>query len=193
MVDLLSYKESFVYKHRLMYIVDEDKSQDEVQIVINFPLLPRLLKDFLRQKMLLNQNQNRMVDLTQYPCVQGYLMETEFFAQSSLFFAILVDNETAHLHFHSYYVKHVEDVLVEMTMNTLYRLRSTHLVIDAVGLLKNEIGEAWLVFVQISKKPYGRHSPSLWDLLANNQGQKGTMNLLTLVNHLCHCLIITHN
>ena len=92
-----------------------------MQIALNFPLLPKLLKDFLCQR--LSQNRSIIADITQYPSVQGYLMETEFFAQSSLYVALLVDSgETANLHFCDYYVKHVEEVIVQMTMNTLYRL-----------------------------------------------------------------------
>ena len=114
--------------------------------------------------------------------VQGYLIETEFFASSCLDVAILVDlagcRSVANLVFHGYFIKLVEEVLENFTPNTLYRLRINHATIDAVGVLMNEVGESWLLFVQISKQPYAKHKADLRSLLADKRGVDGYEELL---------------
>jgi len=45
----------------------------------------------------------------------------------------------------------VDGVLSKMKLNTMYRLRYCHSLIDGIGLLSTAIaGEEWLVFVQVS-------------------------------------------
>ena len=41
--------------------------------------------------------------------------------------------------------------------STLYELRRQHPAIDAVGLLKDESGQNWLVFIQVSIQRYQDH------------------------------------
>ena len=47
-----------------------------------------------------------------------------------------------------------------------------------MGILSSEVGEKWLDFVQISKRPYARHSADLRYLLANKKGVDGYEELL---------------
>ena len=75
-----------------------------------------------------------------------YLTESQFFVRSSLNVAILVDSQdsagcpsVANLTFHGYFVNHVEEVVDELVTNNLYRVRINHPVIDAVGILSNEV------------------------------------------------------
>ena len=173
LIDHKLFKQSYVYEHKLAYVVN-DLTSTQVQIEINFPLLPRMLKYYLHKN---TATQDR---IEKYPAVQGYLMESEFFARSSLNVAILVDSQdsagcpsVANLTFHGYFVNHVEEVVDELVTNSLYRVRINHPVIDAVGILSNEVGDKWLVFVQISKRPYERHSADLRCLFANKKGVDG--------------------
>ena len=48
-MDAVFYIASFVYTHRLAYIVDHN--QDSVIIGMNFPLLPKLIKGYLHSKL----------------------------------------------------------------------------------------------------------------------------------------------
>ena len=78
---------TFVYKHRLAYIVDYCKHASMyVKVAINYPLLPGLLKHYLHEKLSLNQD--RKVDISMYPAVQGYYIEAEFFNHSCMEVAI---------------------------------------------------------------------------------------------------------
>ena len=78
--------------------------------------------------------------------------------------------ETTLLLFPSYIVKHQEEILDEIAMNTLYELRINHSVIDVVGLIKDQIGT---VFIQTLQQPYTKHSPCLIDLFNKNENVSG--------------------
>lgn len=178
------YQTSFVFKHRLAYIVNErdEDAETKVKIAINFPLLPRVLKTYLHKQ--LTSNVDCKVDITKYSAVQGYYMEAEFFTHTCLDVVIVLNKDspeqddsaggchgdTTVLVFPGYIIKHQEKVLDEMATNTLYELRINHPVIDVVGLIKDQIGTEWLVFIQISKQPYTKHSPCLADLFKINEG-----------------------
>ena len=117
----------------------------QICVAANFPLLPMMLRDHPRRIIILN---NKMVSISKYPVVQGYLMEAELFVQSSLEITIpLNDCSTAVLIFHGYVVNYVEEVIDDMAVNVLYRLQSSHPIIDGVGLLMNEVDEKWLVTI----------------------------------------------
>lgn len=45
------------------------------------------------------------------------------------------------LTFHGYFVNHVEEVVNELVTNNLYCVRINHPIIDAVGILSNEVGD----------------------------------------------------
>ena len=182
-INEVEYMKTFVYKHRLAYIVDYKDIPAYVKIAMNFPLLPGLLKNYLHEKLSSNES-NRKVDISKYPAVQGYYIEAEFFNHSCLEVATILDNKDqsddghgSHtnviLIFPGYHVSCKYEVLETMTTNTLYHLRSDHPIIDGVGLLSDYAGNTWLIFIQISVKAYERHTPNLKALFANKDGVKG--------------------
>ena len=93
-------------------------------------MLPGLLKGYLHKKLELSND--KKVDISTYPAVQGYYIEAEFFNHSFLEVAILLDNRNQSsdgysstiLIFSGYRVSCLYEVLETMTMNTLYHLRN---------------------------------------------------------------------
>ena len=78
---MVEYISTFVCDHRLAYIVAcKDGAPSYVKLVISFPLLPGLLKGYLRGK--LESSKHKQVDILTYPAVQGYYIEAELFNHS---------------------------------------------------------------------------------------------------------------
>ena len=69
LIDHKLFKQSYVYEHKLAYVVN-DLTSTQVQIAISFPLLPRVLKYYLHKN---TATQDRIDDVLKYPAVQGYL------------------------------------------------------------------------------------------------------------------------
>ena len=82
--------------------------------------------------------------------------------------------------FTDYVVKTEHDILCKIVPGVLYRLRSSHPVIDGVGLLPaGWPGEYWLVFVQISMETYAQHGSKLSNMFDDKKDQKGYKELAT--------------
>ena len=170
-MDAVKYKTSFVNAHMLAYIIAEDDASRAVKIKLNFPLLPAILKRYLHKKV--SKWENKISKVSGYNAIKGYLMEVEFFDCTDLDITIsLPHKETATILFNGYHIIHENDVVKSISRNTLYHLRSEHPIIDGMGLLKNEIGEDWLVFIQVSLKQYEKHDTNLNTLLTNKKGKK---------------------
>lgn len=84
-----------MYQHRLAYIVEHNNELESIKITINFPLLPGLIKDYLRKKIALNKDRK---DLSRYPAVQGYYIEAKFFNQSNLEVSIMIGDHENQSH-----------------------------------------------------------------------------------------------
>jgi len=169
-VNTVEYRASFMHQRYLSYIVHEDKDRRQAKIETNFPLLPRILKQYLHDIM--KKITNRADIICQYPAVKGYLLEIDFFA--CLHFLVAIANakqDPIFVTFTNYCVEHVDTVIDSMAKNTLYHLRNDHPIIDGVGLLQNLGGEMWLVFVQVSIQCYDQHSSSLQNLFQNKKGK----------------------
>ena len=61
-----------------------------------------------------------------------------------------------------------------MSKGVLYKLRSRHPTIDGVGLLKDEANVDWLVFIQISIKPYKLHSSKISKIFQQPKSEQAT-------------------
>ena len=176
-VDSQGYKTSFVNLHMLTYIVNHNVTTKQVSIKINFPLLPRVLKTYLHDTLMANRSNK--VDITSYPAVRGYMLEMEFFkgGLNHLEVTILANDQPLPVLLNFPQVKHVDEVLNNITQNTLYHLRNDHPIIDGIGFVTNEIGEYWLVYIQFSITPYSNHDANLKTLLSEKKGSKNYKEL----------------
>ena len=87
--------------------------------------------------------------------------------------ALFVNNEVVFNMFAIPAVKRSEEVLLQIKKGVMYHLRDGHPVIDGIGLLENEAGEYWLVYIQISIRQYGQHRPNLAVMLSTKKGETG--------------------
>ena len=131
----------------LTYIVNRNTGTNQVNIKVNFPLLPRVLKTYLHDR--LTANRSNKVDITSYPAVRGYMLEMELFkgGLNHLDITSLENDQPIPVLLNFAHIESVSEVLDNMTKNTLYHLRNDHPIIDGVGILTNEIGEYLLVFI----------------------------------------------
>jgi len=176
-VDSTMFYSSPVHIYRWAY-VSNYLDANQVKIKFNFPLVPGILRDHL---YLLAKEQH-WNEILKNPVVRGNLSEYEFFnANGPIVLSVKLCNGINHtLVFSDYDVQRADAVLTRMKLNTLYRLRYGHSVIDGIGLLSTGIaGEEWLVFVQVSIQAYSEHSSKLTQLFTNYVDCKGHKELST--------------
>ena len=63
----------------LIYIVNRNMEANQVTVKVKFPLLPRVLKTYLHERLTVSKT-NR-VDITGYPAMRGYMLEMELFKE----------------------------------------------------------------------------------------------------------------
>ena len=131
------HKTSFVNLHIILltYIVSRSTRSNQVTIKVNFPLLPRVLKTYLHDRLTVNKTNK--IDITSYPALQGYMLEMELFKEglNHLDITILTNDLPVPALLNFAHVESVSEVLKSITKNTLYHLRNDHPVIDGIGIL----------------------------------------------------------
>ena len=128
---------------RLIFLISLTETR---KVKFNFPLVPGILRDH-RYLIAKKQPWNQVLKI---PAVKGHFTEYEFCnGNDPIVLDVKFCNETTStIVFTDYDVQRVDVVLSKMKLNTMYRLRYGHSVIDGVGLLSTGIvGEEWLVFV----------------------------------------------
>ena len=157
--------------HNLTYVVNHNENTNQVRIKINFPLLPVILKEYLYTKL---SNRSEKVNIATYTAVRGYMLEAHLFKwdRNNIDVTILLNDNPLLTVLNFPQVNQVNEVLDDITKNILYQLRSDHPIIDGIEFITNELGDYWLVFIQVSVSPYSNHDPNLETLLSQKEGSK---------------------
>ena len=174
-VDSQIYYPSFIYKQTICFITKIERcietNKELLQIRLNFPLLPEVIKKDLRA-----EQKQSPVDLCKYPAVRGYLLEEAFFNSSeNCFYNLDIntcnDTTITALQLTVESRTYCDDVIKDMRKGVLYKLRMGHPFIDGVGILKDQNGKYWFVYIQLSVSTYADHSVNIVKILTTPKGQ----------------------
>ena len=86
---------------------------------MNFPLLSRILKICLHDK--LTANESNTVKVTNYPAVRGYMLEMKLFSQNHLDVTILANSQPLTVRFNIPYVTPIRLILKSYSKNVVLR------------------------------------------------------------------------
>ena len=180
--ELTDFLRSWVYKHHVCYIVE----QNPCIIRLNFPLLPTILhKELLEISQ--SQSQQKSVILKD-PTVQGIIFEYNFFHyfQNTAALTVYTNGSKQIKNFQcmcntAYHDRGIK--LERLTKGVIYQLRFGHPVIDGVGLLQDENEKCYLVFIQASISHYRDHKAKVHDLFKNKTSLPELQHHDTLFNH----------
>lgn len=133
---------SWVAKNQICFLQDE-------KVKINFPTLPQMLREDIRKQI-----QDKKVNISHIPQVQGYILEEVFFDYAKqLPRDIVLCSKDSSISFKVNCVEQLGTNQESLTLGILYRLRLYHPVIDGVGVFSLDSKLTVLVFFSSFKFP----------------------------------------
>ena len=171
---------------------ERDTNEQDVKELIlcwNFPIFAEIFIDVLTNFVTTSLPNDLEDCCARVPSFAGFWYETLFFIhhqkeKSKITIAYNNVNTTnsVMLHVHVDEVKRLDPLQDKLRPKVLYELRTNHPIVDAVGLLPDNNGTPWLVFIQVSLQRYEHHR-SLCDLFHRPASSAHTQKNISVFTH----------